>query len=57
MAFLKPWKSTRNIWVKKVAEPFASARLMTTEDKRPVAAYLWSRDGRFLLFAKDSGGG
>ena len=27
IAFLKPWKNTRNVWVKKVEEPFASARL------------------------------
>ena len=31
IAFLKPWKETRNIWVKQPAEPFSSARLMTTE--------------------------
>jgi dipeptidyl aminopeptidase/acylaminoacyl peptidase len=56
LAFLKPWNSTRNIWVKKVSEPFASARLMTTEAKRPLAGFLWSRDGRYLIFAKDSDG-
>ena len=35
IAFLKPWKETRNIWVKKTHEPFSSARLMTTETARP----------------------
>ena len=26
IAFLKPWKDTRNVWVKKTAEPFEKAR-------------------------------
>jgi dipeptidyl aminopeptidase/acylaminoacyl peptidase len=56
IAFLKPWKETRNVWVKKVEEPFASAKLLTTETKRPIAGYLWSRDGKFLIYAKDNGG-
>ncbi|MBV9768691.1 MAG: alpha/beta fold hydrolase [Bryobacterales bacterium] len=56
IAFLKPWKETRNIWVKKTSEPFSSARLMTTETARPVAAFLWTRDARFIGYVKDSGG-
>ena len=40
LAFLKPWKDTRNVWVKKVEEPFSAAHLLTTEAKRPVAGYL-----------------
>ena len=39
LAFLKPWKDTRNIWVKGPGEPFSSARLLTTEAKRPVAGF------------------
>ena len=31
IAFLKPWKDTRNVYVKGVAEPFSAARLLTTE--------------------------
>mgnify|MGYP003578854824 CR=1 FL=1 len=31
VAFLKPWKDTRNVWVKKTEEPYAAARLLTTE--------------------------
>ena len=49
LAFLKPWKDTRNIWVKKTGEPFTAARLLTTEAKRPVAGYFWTRDGKFVL--------
>src|SRR5580765_4523590 len=44
LAFLKPWKDTRNVYVKGVDEPFGAARLLTTEIKRPVAGYFWSRD-------------
>ncbi len=29
MAFLKPWNDTRNIWIKKTGEPFATARVVT----------------------------
>jgi len=42
VAFLKPWKDTRNVYVKAVGEPFSNARLLTTETKRPVAGYLWT---------------
>jgi dipeptidyl aminopeptidase/acylaminoacyl peptidase len=56
IAFLKPWKDTRNIYVKAVGEPFSAAHLLTTETKRPVAGYLWSRDSKYILYAKDNGG-
>jgi Tol biopolymer transport system component len=56
LAFMKPWSKTRNIWVKKTGEPFSAAKLLTTETKRPVAGYLWSRDGKFILYAKDKDG-
>jgi len=56
IAFLKPYKETRNIWVKQIAEPFSSARLMTTETARPVAGFLWTRDGKYIAYVKDNGG-
>ena len=56
LSFLKPWKDTRNVYVKGVDEPFSAARLMTTETKRPVAGYFWSRDSKFILYAKDNDG-
>src|SRR5277367_4793849 len=52
LAFMKPWSKTRNIWVKKTEEPFSAAKLLTTETKRPVAGYLWSRDGKFILMQR-----
>jgi dipeptidyl aminopeptidase/acylaminoacyl peptidase len=56
LAFIKPWKDTRNVWVKKTGEPFTSARLMTTETKRPIAGFLWTRDSKFIGFVKDNDG-
>jgi dipeptidyl aminopeptidase/acylaminoacyl peptidase len=56
LSFLKPWKDTRNVYVKGVDEPFAAARLLTTEAKRPVAGYFWTRDGKYILYVKDKDG-
>jgi dipeptidyl aminopeptidase/acylaminoacyl peptidase len=56
VAFLKPWKDTRNIYVKKTEEPFDKARLLTTEVKRPIPTLFWSRDSRLVLFVKDNDG-
>src|SRR5579871_43254 len=56
LAFLKPWKDTRNVWVKKVDEPFSAAHLLTTEVKHPVAGYLWTRDGKCIGYVKDNDG-
>jgi hypothetical protein len=48
IAFLKPHKETLNIWVKRADEPFANARLLTNEAKRPIRNYFWSRDSKFI---------
>lgn len=56
IAFLKPWKETRNVWVKGTDEPFDAARLMTTETARPVAGYVWTRDSKYIVFVKDNAG-
>jgi dipeptidyl aminopeptidase/acylaminoacyl peptidase len=56
IAFLKPFKGTRNIWVKGLDEAFDKARPITAETRRPVPAYFWSRDGKFILFIQDQGG-
>ena len=39
LSFLKPYKGTRNIWVKKATEPFSAARPMNHEATRPVRQY------------------
>lgn len=56
MAFLKPWKDTRNIWIKKTSEPFSAARLLTAETKRPIPAFFFTRDSKRVLFVKDNDG-
>ncbi len=56
ISFLKPYKETRNIWVKRTADPYSSAKLITNDTKRPVTQYFWSRDGKYILFAQDQGG-
>jgi len=56
IAFLKPWNDTRNIYVKKIDEPFSAARLLTTEAKRPIPSFFWTRDGKQILYVKDKDG-
>ena len=56
IAFIKPLEGTRNIWVKRTAEPFESARPITADKRRPIPAYFWSRDGKFILFVQDEDG-
>jgi len=56
LTFLKPYRGTRNIWVKKASEPFSTARPLSGEAVRPVRAYFWSRDSRYVLYAQDAGG-
>jgi dipeptidyl aminopeptidase/acylaminoacyl peptidase len=56
IAFVKPYKDTRNIWVKKTGEPFEAARLVTADTKRPIPGYFWTRDSRFILFVQDNAG-
>jgi dipeptidyl aminopeptidase/acylaminoacyl peptidase len=56
IAFLKPFKGTRNVWVKKTADPFTSAKPITADTKRPISAYFWSRDAKYILFVQDKAG-
>ena len=56
IAFIKPFKGTRNIWVKKTSEPFTSAKPLTADTKRPIPSYFWSRNGKYILFVQDKGG-
>ena len=56
VSFLKPYQGTRNIWVKTAAEPFGAARPLSAEATRPVRAYFWSRDSKYLLYAQDVSG-
>jgi len=56
IAFLTPWKDTRNVWVKKTSEPYEAARLVTAETKRPIPNFFWTHDSRALLFVQDKDG-
>jgi dipeptidyl aminopeptidase/acylaminoacyl peptidase len=56
LSFIRPYNGTRNIWVKGLNEPFDKARPMTNDQARPVRAYFWSRDGKYLLYSQDKGG-
>ncbi len=56
VTFMKPYEDTRNVWIKGLNEPFSEARLLTSETKRPIPGYFWSRDSKFVLFVKDNAG-
>src|SRR5437867_8527984 len=56
IAFVKPFKGTRNIWVKTTEAPFDSAKPITADTTRPIRIYFWSRDGKYILFAQDKAG-
>jgi len=56
VAFIKPFKGTRNVWVKRTTEPFAAAKAITADTSRPIRSYFWSRDGKYILFAQDKAG-
>ncbi len=56
IAFIKPLDGTRNVWVKKADAPFDQAKPVTADTRRPIPAFFWSRDARFILFVQDQGG-
>src|SRR5258708_5417125 len=56
ISFLKPYKGTRNIWVKGADEPFSAARPLSAEATRPIRSYFWSHDSKYILYSQDSGG-
>src|SRR5882672_7970245 len=56
IAFVKPFKGTRNVWVKRTEEPFDAAKPITNDKSRPITQYFWSRDGKYILFAQDKAG-
>ena len=56
IAFIKPFKGTRNVWVKRTEESFDKAKPITADTQRPIPAYFWSRDGKYILFVQDKAG-
>jgi len=53
VSFLKPYKDTRNVWVKRIGDEWSAAKLITNDTKRPVTQYFWSRDGKYILYVQD----
>ncbi|MBA4141034.1 MAG: PD40 domain-containing protein [Segetibacter sp.] len=56
MSFIRSYKGTRNIWIKKSEEPFTAAKPAIADSLRPIRNYFWSRDGKYILYAQDKGG-
>ena len=56
ISFIKPYKGTMNVWVKKLDEDFKAAKPITADTLRPVRSYFWSRDGKYILYVQDKGG-
>jgi dipeptidyl aminopeptidase/acylaminoacyl peptidase len=56
ISFIKPFKGTRNIWVKRASDPFSAAKPITNDTKRPIPGYFWTWDSRYILFTQDQGG-
>src|SRR5260370_28956400 len=56
ISFLKPYRGTRNIWVKGADEPFSAAHPVSAESARPIRSYFWSHDSKYILYSQDSGG-
>jgi dipeptidyl aminopeptidase/acylaminoacyl peptidase len=56
IAFIRPYRGMRNIWVKRAEQSFDQARPVTAETDRPIGGYFWSRDGSYLLYVRDDDG-
>lgn len=56
ISFRKPFNGIMNIWVKEFDDEFENARPLTADTNRPVTAYFWSRDSKYILYVQDSGG-
>ena len=56
ISFIKPFKGTQNIWIKKLNEDFTAAKPITADTVRPIRSYFWTRDGKYILYSQDKGG-
>lgn len=55
ITFLKEYNGILNIWIKKFDEPFEKAKALT-DSPRPLYGYFWTKDGKYILYAKDNDG-
>jgi len=57
IAFLAPAENDRlNIWICAADAPLDTAKQVTHEKTRGVFAFSWTRDGRWILYSRDSNG-
>lgn len=56
LTFLKQFNKVRNIWIKKIDEPFENARPITADTKRPVTSYFWTEDSKYVIYVQDKDG-
>jgi dipeptidyl aminopeptidase/acylaminoacyl peptidase len=56
LAFFKLVRGTRNIWVKRTDESLDKARPLTVFAESSPQKFLWTRDSKYILFTRDSGG-
>ena len=55
ISFMKEYNGIMNIWIKSFDEPFANARPLT-DSQRPLYGYIWTNDGKYILYVKDKDG-
>ena len=55
ISFMKAYNGIMNIWVKKFDEAFENAKRLT-DLERPSGGYMWTDDGKYILYVKDKGG-
>lgn len=56
VTFLKQFSKVRNIWIKKIDEPFKNAKPITADTKRPVTSYFWTEDSKYVIYVQDKDG-
>jgi dipeptidyl aminopeptidase/acylaminoacyl peptidase len=56
LAFLAPADNRLNLWVCDTGAPMNTAHLITHEKMRGIYSFVWSRDGRWILYSHDSNG-
>lgn len=56
LTFLKQFNKVRNIWIKKIDEPFEAAKPITADTKRPVTNYFWTEDSKYVIYVQDKDG-
>ena len=55
LSWMAPKAGVMNVWVAPLSAP-DQARVLTDEQKRPVAGFGWSQDSSMILYATDTGG-